>query len=71
MPAVEQRGSWLKLSGYAALALANVFLLVAELVRDDPRWWKLGISVALILVGGIGAAGEAQLIRSRPNRVDA
>lgn len=63
MSTVAQQGSWLKLTGYAALAVLNVSLLVMELLRDDPRWWKIGISVVLLLVGAGGAAGQGRALK--------
>ncbi len=59
-------GSRLKLAGYAALAAANLFLLVAEFMRDDVRWWKVALSMVFLLVGIGGALDQGRALRAKP-----
>jgi drug/metabolite transporter (DMT)-like permease len=65
--AVGRRVRWFKFAFFAALAVANVGLLVAEVLRDETRWWKLLLSVVFMLGCAASAAGQLQRLKAVPS----
>ena len=58
-------GSRLKLVGYAALAAINVFLLVAEFMRDDIRWWNVALNVIVCFCFASGALHQGRALKAK------
>lgn len=58
--------SRLKLAGYAAWGVLNLVILVTEFMRDDPRWWRVALSVIFIGVSTGGVVDQARALRSKP-----